>query len=343
MNALSEWMLKDSCCSLSVVGLSKNAGKTTVLNTLVREAGDRVRVGMFSIGVDGEELDAWSGREKPPVFVREGDWVATAATCLDADPGAWEVAEATGIHSTLGEVFLARALRSASVKLAGVSGKTEAWRVLRALRERTVFTLVDGAYDRRASSSPLLTDAVVLVIGASLHPTLDVVLKKAEEWQHLFSLPVCEEVALREALCLAEERKSPVGLRDGKAVVWSFSTLLNLEKQWEWLQEGWEGLAVPGALTDRMLDGLVRAGLALPLAVPDWTHVFAGLPALRRFAQAGGEVRVAHAARLVAVAVNPVSPDGYSFDPEEMKKRVARLFPTIPVWDVMRDCMGGRR
>jgi hypothetical protein len=37
------------------------------------------------------------------------------------------------------------------------------------------------------------------------------------------------------------------------------------------------------------------------------------------------------------VAVNPESPDGYSFPPGEMKEKIGRLFFPVPVVDVMRD------
>src|SRR5690554_5308825 len=103
-------VLKQGLDSLSIIGLAKNVGKTTVLNGLVAEAHEKeISVGLVSIGVDGEERDVWSGRLKPPVYVPAGSFVATAGPLLDLEGYSWEVIAETGVQSAVGKVLIARA------------------------------------------------------------------------------------------------------------------------------------------------------------------------------------------------------------------------------------------
>ena len=71
---------------LALVGLAKNTGKTVALTTLLREleiAGRRV--GVTSVGRDGEEHDVIDARiEKPRVRLPGGSLVATTDSLLRA-------------------------------------------------------------------------------------------------------------------------------------------------------------------------------------------------------------------------------------------------------------------
>ena len=68
--------------TISIVGMAKNAGKTTALNYLIEEAMDEgVRLGITSIGRDGETQDLVTGTEKPQIYL-EQDTIVTVPTQL---------------------------------------------------------------------------------------------------------------------------------------------------------------------------------------------------------------------------------------------------------------------
>jgi hypothetical protein len=327
--------------TIAIVGLSKNAGKTTVLNALVRRFSGRLHLGLMSIGVDGEERDAWSGREKPVIPVLEGMLVASASMALDVNPGHWEILESCGIDSTMGEVFLARAKQETRVKLAGIPTREKALKATRLLKEAGAdLVLLDGAYDRKSASSPLVSDAVVGVVGASLSPNLPEVVKKTAEWVHLFTLDSCPG-ELRGICEWALEQKRVVGVGQDRVQLLPLSTLLQWrEKKAELAQRKWETLILPGALTDRMLAMLMEENRSVRLIVPDATHCLLSLGTLRRFYQRGGALYVFRKMRLLGVAINPVSPEGYAFSPVVMKERIAAVVHQLPIVDVVRDSSG---
>ena len=60
--------------SMSIVGMCKNAGKTTMLNWLLAHSGRGRVLGLTSIGRDGESTDF-------PALRKETDWPHAGALC----------------------------------------------------------------------------------------------------------------------------------------------------------------------------------------------------------------------------------------------------------------------
>lgn len=330
--------------SLAIVGLSKNAGKTTVLNHLSEWAASRsLPAGLISIGVDGEERDALSGLPKPQVLVPKGTLVASAGPCLDVRAGLWEVLEETPVRSLLGRVFLARAVRRGRVKLAGITAAGDVDRVLMGFRRHGVrLALVDGACDRRTAARPLRTDGVILAVGASAGKSLEEVIRRTEEWVTIFNLPACGDPLLEEAGERALLEGRPMGIVGKRVEPFPLPSLLVDPGKLRTALESrpWTGLAVPGALTDRILMLLASGGGFFPLLLPSPTHAFFSPGTMRTFLRAGGKICYLKRPRLIGVAVNPVAPGSHTFDPREMKRRIADICRPVPVVDVVRDGIG---
>ena len=60
----------------AIVGLSKNAGKTTFLNWIVSKFADK-KIGIITTGRDGEDNDLVGGHKKPKVLVPAGSFFST--------------------------------------------------------------------------------------------------------------------------------------------------------------------------------------------------------------------------------------------------------------------------
>ena len=95
--------------TMSIVGMCKNAGKTTVLNWILQNTGRERVLGLTSIGRDGESTDVVTGTEKPSIFVPEGTLIATAKDMLRLGDVTKEIMATTGIPTPLGEVVVMRA------------------------------------------------------------------------------------------------------------------------------------------------------------------------------------------------------------------------------------------
>ena len=272
--------------TMSIVGMCKNAGKTTMLNWLLTGGHLRGTLGLTSIGRDGESTDVVTGTEKPGIFVREGTLIATAKDMLRLGDVTKEILMTTGIPTPLGEVVILRARSAGYVQLAGPSITTQ----LRSVSE-SFFALgaeksvIDGALGRKSLGARAVADGVILCTGASYDMNMDKVVADTAHIYHLMNLPKAptlppECTAL--AACVKEH---------GAALL-------------------------PGALTDTMVLPLLRAGAlrSCRLVVKDPSKVLLKPDTLDKLATRSVTLETEEAARTLCVTVNPVSAYGWRFD-----------------------------
>lgn len=188
--------------SLSIVGMGKNAGKTTVLNTLIGLlAGDPRTLALTSIGRDGEATDIVTGTEKPGIWVRADTLVATATDMLRLGDITPEILGTTGMHTPVGEVVIVRALSDGFVQLAGPSMGDQLARLSGILRDAGAeLVLMDGAIGRKSLAAPVVSDAAILCAGASYHPDMEAVVADTAYACTLMTLPVSEGAHARRHL-----------------------------------------------------------------------------------------------------------------------------------------------
>ncbi|MBO4914741.1 MAG: hypothetical protein J5449_05985, partial [Oscillospiraceae bacterium] len=177
-----------------MLGMCKNAGKTTALCRLIREYAERGEpCALTSIGRDGESRDLVTGTDKPPIYMYEGMLAATAEQLLPLCDVSREVLATTGLYTSLGEVVIFRARSDGFVQLAG-PGIVEQ---LKPLRETLTSlgasaVLIDGALSRKSPASCAADGVCVLSTGASLHRDMDRVVAETAFAASLLSLPEAE-------------------------------------------------------------------------------------------------------------------------------------------------------
>jgi hypothetical protein len=323
---------------LALVGLAKNTGKTETLGALLREleAAGR-RVGVTSVGRDGEERDVIDARiEKPRVLLPAGSLVATTDGLLRASGLPHELLEQTDVRTPLGRVLLARLKGAGAIEVAGPSAAADVRAVSDAmLAHGAEQVLIDGAVDRRAASSPQVSDGLVMATGAVLDPALEEVVAQTRDAVELVRIELAgdayaaapdeERVSLQASFVLTAEREQ-------------LADLLDEHPRARWL-------SVPGALPERFLESLAAA-LAprrreLTLVVADPTRVFLWKRGPAWFARQGVHLRARERIDLLALTVNPLAPESHRFDSAQLREQIARAIPGVPVFDVLAADYGG--
>jgi len=326
---------------VALVGIAKHAGKTTVLNALIQRAETSGRrLGIVSIGVDGERNDAIMGVPKPEVYVPGGTLVASAGDVLTAGTADLSILASTGISSTLGDIYIAEVKQPGTVLLAGIRYAAQVEQVLSQMEEiGAELCLVDGAFDRMMAASPELTDGVVLATGGVVAKTVEEVARKTRFFLQRFSLPSASSLQARLFDLAVEKGALVVGGETDEEDVCvlaqgsSFTANPQADPQWPGHEKA-RILAVPGAVTDRllgMLEGLPR-GFTLVLA--DATHFFASAEAWRKFLRRGGQVVVRRPIRVFGLTVNPHSVTGYDLPRGELLRSVREVAAEVAVEDV---------
>ena len=179
--------------SMSIVGMCKNAGKTTMLNWLLAHTGRRQVLGLTSIGRDGESTDVVTGTEKPSIFVPAGTLIATAKDMLRLGDVTREILMTTGIPTPLGEVIIMRARSDGYVQLAGPSITAQLREVSRMFFDLgATQSIIDGALGRKSLGARNVADGIVLCTGASYNMSMEKVIEDTANFCRLMDLPKAE-------------------------------------------------------------------------------------------------------------------------------------------------------
>ncbi len=315
--------------SLSVIGICKNAGKTTVLNRFISELAPCETLALTSVGRDGESVDVVTGTKKPAVFVREGTLVATASQMLARCDISREIIASTGITTPVGEVVLVRARSAGYVDIAGPSITKQLFDVMGAFYSFGATRIaIDGAISRKSLSCPLLTEASILCAGASFGSNMD---KLVDETSHIAELFALKKQSAFDASPLPQSAVR-VKTRAGE-------TLELDEKALSSELENIAAIASPGALTDARLKPLTvssRKLSGLTIVVADATKLLFSSDTYSALKRRNINIEVRSPINLIAVAVNPFSAYGADMDGAELKKRM-REAVSLPVLDVMED------
>ena len=177
--------------SVSLIGMCKNAGKTTVLNRLIKDCRRMDEsIALTSIGRDGERSDLVTNTKKPEIFVYDGTIIATAEKLLFAggnlsDSGndaqkngmnsgiSREILDTTGMPTPMGEVIILRACSDGFIQLAGPSMTAQLARLKKRMFELgAAKVIIDGALSRKSLAMPAVSDAAILCSGASYSPDI---------------------------------------------------------------------------------------------------------------------------------------------------------------------------
>ena len=295
--------------SMSIVGMCKNAGKTTMLDWLLPPTGRRQILGLTSIGRDGESTDVVTGTEKPSIFVPAGTLIATAKDMLRLGDVTKEILITTGIPTPLGEVVVMRARSDGYVQLAGPSITAQLREVSRMFFELgATQSIIDGALGRKSLGARNVADGIVLCTGASYNMSMDKVIEDTANFCRLMDLPKADTL--------------PPEATDGLEAC---------------LKEHGEAY-IAGALTDTMVIPLLRSGLlrSSRLVVADPSKVLLKPDTLDKLAVRDVTLQTKDAARTLCVTVNPVSAYGWKFDKDEFIDRM-RQSVKVPVINVKEE------
>ena len=283
--------------TMSIVGMCKNAGKTTVLNWLLANSRQERILGLTSIGRDGESTDVVTGTEKPSIFVPEGTLVATAKDMLRLGDVTKEILATTGISTPLGEVVVLRARSAGYVQIAGPSITTQLRDVSQLFFELGAGqTIIDGALGRKSLGARTVAEAVILCTGASYHMSMEKVIEDTVNIYRIMNLP--------KAATLPPEPEN--GLEDC-------------------LKQHGEAL-VSGALTDSMVLPLLRSGLLRNgrLVVKDPSKVLLKPDTLDKLQTRQVRLEAVDAARTLCITINPVSAYGWKFDKDLFYEKMSQ-------------------
>lgn len=320
--------------SLSIVGMEKNTGKTECLNyVLKRLKSFDARLALTSIGIDGEGLDQVTATHKPEIELYENIVFVTSEKHFKQKKIDAEILNVGDRYTSLGRLVTARSVSTGKLMFSGPTDTVWLRKVVNEMPQYGVdTTIVDGALSRLSLGSPAVTESLILATGAALSANINTLVSKTKYVYTLINLEKFSSIFVEQLL----QKESGIWAIDKNEVIdLDIPSVFLLEKYKDKLFMHGNILYVAGAITDKILNFLrIQKNIKdITLVVKDFTKIFAGRESFNAYIAKGGKIEVLLRTKLIAVCVNPTSPEGYVLNSADLRAQLAESLK-MPVYDI---------
>lgn len=323
--------------SLSIVGLEKNTGKTVCLNYLLGRLHQLgISTAVTSIGVDGEQVDSVYATAKPEITLYEDMQFITSHKHYLSRRLVSRILAVDERRTALGQLVTAQVLCPGRILLSGAATTAVLRQQIAQFQNNGVqLSIVDGALSRLSLASPTVTEAMILATGAAVSPNLQQLISRTRFVFRLINLPEVSE-SLRSQLSTVNNGLWIVDT-DGNIHDLGIQSVFLLGPDCKNLFSRGNTIFVSGAVSNRLLKFLSSLPNIndITLVVRDFTKLFITPDAYADFSRRGGTIHVLQRSRLIAVCLNPTSPQGYTLNSYDACRQLSDALQ-CPVYDVMR-------
>lgn len=312
---------------LSVVGMCKNAGKTTVVNKMIESLFNKYKLGITSIGIDGETVDLVTNTHKPEIYVPKNTLVATAKSTLAECDITYKVVKVFDFTTPLGKIVLVESLSDGFVKIAGPSFNSQLEVIVKEFEEHGADKIIiDGAASRKQLAKTSICDALILATGASYNANQNKVIDDTKVQVELLELgftsriDIAREILLKTKLGFIKEDAS-VSLFDISLGFESIDTIMSE------LSNDVTHIVIGGAITDTTLNKLsdnAKRLKGIEVIVENPVNVIANPKAVKRFMSTKIKLTTVFKSDLLFVSINPISAYGYRFEASSFKEELRK-------------------
>lgn len=306
--------------TISIIGMEKNTGKTTLLNAIIARYGSDKTLALTSIGYDGEDVDQVTNTHKPRIYVPAGTLVATAQNLLKKCDCIKEILQVYDMRTPIGDVVLFRAKSEGYIELGGPSMVKDLKRLKTEIKkiDSNAQFIIDGALSRQSMAGHRLSDASILCTGAALSGSMASVVEQTAFTLDKLKIPSCLET-IKQVNDLADSHAQALLIFSGaKAETWDEKIKPSQVP---------EAIILKGLVTTKRLNALVAFGIFkhVKLVCEDGTRLFTDRRTLNLLSKHEIELRVLHPITILGVGLNPTAPSGNNFDAGEFLTAMKRV------------------
>lgn len=328
--------------SCSIVGLEKNTGKTECFNYVMQRLPlDKIRVAVSSIGIDGETTDQVTKTAKPEIFLREGVYFGTSEKHYLTKMLTSELLEISDENTSLGNIVIGKALTPGKLLLSGPSSTNGLRRWMNEMQKYDIdLTIIDGALSRLSLASPAVSESMILATGAAYSANINTLVQKTAFVVQMINLELTSQ----------ENYDTFIDINNGvwaidfdadndfekKLVDLKVASSLSININTDGLKKC-KTLYVSGALTDNFVNHIRQNKIfnETEIIVRDFTKIFLTPMTYNTFVNGKRKITVLQKSKLIAVCVNPTSPNGIVLDSEKLCKTLSEAI-NLPVYDLKK-------
>ena len=321
--------------SLSIVGLEKNTGKTVCLNYILNRLNTLgVHVGVTSIGVDGEQVDAVFATAKPEITLFQGTHFITSEKHYLIRQAVSRLVAVDSQRTSLGPLVTAEVLIQGKVLLSGAATTAVLKRQIQSFNRLGVdLSIVDGALSRLSLASPTVTEAMILATGAAVSANVKQLIAKT---RHLYQFIMLDEVEepLRTTLGNIASGLWAID-SEGQVHDLGITSVFLIDRSEQDILRFGHTLFAAGAISDRLLKILTPKAKDIVLIARDFTKIFVTPEVYTEYTRHGNRLLVLQRSKLIAITLNPTSPQGFLLDSKSTCDALSDALQT-PVYDVKK-------
>ena len=324
------------------MGLEKNTGKTECFNYVMQRLPlDKIRVAVSSIGIDGETTDQVTKTAKPEIFLREGIYFGTSEKHYLTKLLTSELLEISDENTSLGNIVIGKALTPGKLLLSGPSSTNGLRRWMNEMRKYDIdLTIIDGALSRLSLASPAVSESMILATGAAYSANINTLVQKTAFVVQMINLELTSQ----------ENYDTFININNGvwaidfdadndfdkKLVDLKVASSLSININTEDLKKC-KTLYVSGALTDNFVNHIRQNKIfnETEIVVRDFTKIFLTPMTYNTFVNGKRKITVLQKSKLIAVCVNPTSPNGIVLDSEKLCKTLSEAI-SLSVYDLKK-------
>ena len=340
-----EELIKYKSCS--IVGLEKNTGKTECFNYVMQRLPlDKIRVAVSSIGIDGETTDQVTKTAKPEIFLREGVYFGTSEKHYLTKLLTSELLEISDENTSLGNIVIGKALTPGKLLLSGPSSTNGLRRWMNEMRKYDIdLTIIDGALSRLSLASPAVSESMILATGAAYSANINTLVQKTAFVVQMINLELTSQenydtfIDINNGVWAIDEgtgnREQGTG-NEVNLVDLKVASSLSININTDGLKKC-KTLYVSGALTDNFVNHIRQNKIfnETEIVVRDFTKIFLTPMTYNTFVNGKRKITVLQKSKLIAVCVNPTSPNGIVLDSEKLCKTLSEAI-NLPVYDLKK-------
>ena len=324
------------------MGLEKNTGKTECFNYVMQRLPlDKIRVAVSSIGIDGETTDQVTKTAKPEIFLREGVYFGTSEKHYLTKLLTSELLEISDENTSLGNIVIGKALTPGKLLLSGPSSTNGLRRWMNEMQIYDIdLTIIDGDLSRLSLASPAVSESMILATGAAYSANINTLVQKTAFVVQMINL----ELTSQENYDTFIDINSGVWAIDfdadndfeKKLVDLKVASSLSININTDDLKKC-KTLYVSGALTDNFVNHIRQNKIfnETEIIVRDFTKIFLTPMTYNTFVNGKRKITVLQKSKLIAVCVNPTSPNGIVLDSEKLCKTLSEAI-NLPVYDLKK-------
>jgi hypothetical protein len=313
---------------IGIIGLSKNSGKTTTLNAMLNFYDD-IKIGLTSIGLDGEDLDQVNFLPKPKIYVKKGMVVATAAKCLEDTKVIYKILEKTKMQTALGHILIIEIILDGYMVIAGPTTNNELNQVILSIKKYTDKIFVDGAFNRMTFANIKSIQGIILAAGAAENPIMKKTISKTKMIVDFFNLEKSRHLKTIPKASLIMHSSYGLHTFNDKKIETLKKALKDIDHDIDWIY-------IKGAVTSKYINLFTHKMVKkFSLICDDPTKLLISQNEYVNIQKLKINISTIYKCPLLCVTINPYSPSGHHYNDkefmDEMKKAV-----DVEVYNVMK-------